>query len=66
MTPEEKREQSRKRLDRWRERNKPQMGKLKTASVSETGFAGCKDCRTCAKHDCRHNHNVALERFKKK
>ena len=59
MTSAEKRARDRERLREWRERKKSDKGKLKTASVSETGFTGCKDCRTCTKYECRHNHNVA-------
>ena len=24
------------------------------------GFSGCKDCRTCRKVGCRHNHNEMI------
>ena len=59
MTSEERRAQNRDYLRKWRAKNGPKMGELKAASATETGFAGCRDCKTCTKHGSRHNHNVA-------
>ena len=63
MTSEEKqvrnRERDREYLREWRAKHGPKMGELKPASSTETGFAGCRDCKTCKKLGCRHNHNVA-------